>query len=117
MTGNQETAFRSVYVNRVGFSIYFTEAPPRFPEGSVIVREKLAASDSSTPLSLVVMVKRGAGFNPAGGDWEYISLNGEGTIVRERGPLASCQSCHVKQKEADFVFRDHLTKQQELKEH
>ena len=63
------------------------------------------------------MIKRGAGFNPAGGDWEYMSLNGAGTTVRERGQLGSCQSCHVKQKEADFVFRDSFMKQQELKEH
>jgi hypothetical protein len=65
----------------------------------------------------MVMVKRGAGFNPAGGDWEYMALNGAGVSVRERGPLASCNSCHAKQKEADFVFRLDLTKQQELKQH
>ena len=94
-----------------------SETPPRFPEGSVIVREKLADRNSSPPESLVVMLKRGKDFNPAGGNWEYMALNGTGTIIRERGQLGSCQSCHVRQKETDFVFRASLPEQQELKQH
>jgi Cytochrome P460 len=98
-------------VNAVGHSTFISEKVSRFPEGSVIVRERLVDSNSPLPESLVAMVKRGAGFNPAGGDWEYIALNGAGTIIRERGQLGSCNTCHAGQKETDFVFRTYTPEQ------
>jgi hypothetical protein len=93
-----------------------SEKVKRFPEGSTIVKERLIGQSGSTPELLVVMVKRGEGFNSASGDWEYLVLNGTGTAIRERGNLASCQSCHVRQKESDFVFRTYLPDQDRLKQ-
>ena len=63
------------------------------------------------------MLKRGKGYNPAGGDWEYMILNGTGTTIRERGQLGSCNSCHARQKESDFVFRTYLPEQDGIKDH
>ena len=110
-----EDVFGSVYVNAVAHPMFMSENVTRFPEGSVIVREKLISDlNSSTPELLAVMLKRSAGFDPAGGDWEYMVLNGAGTTIRERGQLASCQSCHAGQKETDFVFRTYLPKKHRL---
>jgi hypothetical protein len=110
-----EDVFGSVYVNAVGYPMFMSKNVTRLPEGSVIVREKLISElNSSIPELLAVMFKRRAGFNPAGGDWEYMVLNGAGTTIRERGQLGSCQSCHARQKETGFIFRTYLPEQFQL---
>jgi hypothetical protein len=112
-----EDVFGSVYVNAVGHPMFMSKNVTRFPEGSVIVREKLFSDlNSSIPVLLTVMLKRSAGFNPAGGDWEYMVLNGAGTTIQERGQLGSCQSCHARQKETDSVFRTYLPKRSQLEQ-
>src|SRR6266853_526397 len=51
----------TVYVNDIGRPAMFSQKNPRFPEGSVIVKEKLSAKDSQTPELLTVMIKREQG--------------------------------------------------------
>lgn len=99
-----EDIFGSVYVNPVGHPAFISEGPTEFPEGSVIVREKISGKQPLTPELLTVMVKRGKNFNPAGSDWEYMVLDGAGSLVLSRGKLGACNSCHSRKKEADFVF-------------
>jgi hypothetical protein len=111
-----EDVFGSVYINATGYPMFMSEKVTGFPEGSTIVREKLIGLNAPVPELLTVMVKRSKGFNPAGGDWEYMVVNGEGTTIRERGQLGSCNACHVRQKESDFVFRTYLLKQQGIKQ-
>ena len=98
----------TVYVNETGRHAMMFEASPKFPEGSVIVKEKLTHRDSTVPELLTVMVKRGAGYDEANGNWEYLALDGTGTRVTARGKLESCQSCHVLHRETDFVTREYL---------
>ncbi|HET6892462.1 MAG TPA: cytochrome P460 family protein [Pyrinomonadaceae bacterium] len=98
----------TVYVNDLGRSAMMNEAKPSFPKNTVIVKEKLIARDSNSPELLTVMVKRGEGFNPASGDWEYMVLNGTGTKIEGSGKLQNCQSCHVLNKSTDYVFRSYL---------
>ena len=76
----------------------------KFPEGSVIVREKLSKPDDATPQLLAVMVKRAQGFNPQGGDWEFLTVDGALTKVTGRQKKGSCLDCHTSQRERDFVF-------------
>jgi hypothetical protein len=47
-----------------------------FPEGSILVREKLKNQNDTKPEMLAVMIKRKAGFNTAGGDWEFLLVDG-----------------------------------------
>lgn len=107
-----EDIFASVYVNPVGHAAFVSERPTDFPEGSVIVREKISGKQLLTPELLTVMVKRAKGFNPAGNDWEYMVVDGAGTTVQSRGKLDSCNSCHSKKRETDFVFRHSLPKRE-----
>jgi hypothetical protein len=109
--GHADT-FGSVYVNPVGHPAYISDGPTDFPEGSVIVREKISGKQPLTPELLTVMVKRARGFNPASNDWEYMVLDGAGSRVLSRGKIDSCNSCHSKKKEADFVFRRSLPKRE-----
>jgi hypothetical protein len=100
--------FITVYVNELGTKAMMHEKNPRFPQGSVIVKEKLPSKDSTTPELLTVMFKREAGFNPENGDWEYMVSDGAGQEVHARGRLEKCQSCHTMVKDTDYVYRNYL---------
>ncbi len=84
------------------------EKIPKFPEGSVIVKEKSLSENSSSLELLTVMIKQKKGFNATTGDWEYMVVNGAGTKVEGRGNLENCQSCHILNKQTDYVFRSYL---------
>jgi len=98
----------TVYVNEIGRHAMMEEKTPHFPQGSVIVKEKLTNLKSTTPELLTVMVKRERGYNPESGDWEYIIIDGNGLSVKERGKLENCQSCHLVDKSTDYVSRNYL---------
>ena len=98
----------TVYVNAIGRHAMMEEKKPHFPEGSVIVKEKLTTPESTTPELLTVMVKRERGYNPESGDWEYIVFDGTGQSAQERGKLEKCQSCHWMEKDTDYVSRKYL---------
>ena len=98
----------TVYVNDIGRKAMTEELNPYFPEGSVIVKEKLPDKSSQTPELLTVMIKREKGFNPTSGDWEYMVVDGTGTTVQARGKLENCQSCHTGRSGTDYVFRTYL---------
>ena len=98
----------TVYVNDVGRHAMMEEKTPLFPQGSVIVKEKLTTPTSSTPELLTVMLKRERGYNPESGDWEYMVVDGTGQSVQARGKLENCQSCHLMDKDTDYVSRAYL---------
>jgi hypothetical protein len=100
--------FITVYVNDAGRRAMLEERRPRFPVGSLIVKEKLPARDSAEPELLTAMLKHEAGYDPEGGDWEYLVLDGLGREVRARGKLESCRACHQAYPHTDFVARNYL---------
>lgn len=53
------------------------------------------------------MVKREAGYDPGGGDWEYayVSLVPEREV--SRGRMARCANCHASAKSRDYLFRSY----------
>lgn len=103
--------FITVYVNETGRRAMMEERTPDFPQGSVIVKEKLATKDAAAPELLTVMIKREKGFNPESGDWEYMVTNGEATEVQARGRLQSCQACHEMNRSTDFINRSYLPRE------
>lgn len=100
--------FISVYVNETGREAMTTQISPKFPPGSMIVKEKLASESSQQPELLTAMVKHEKGYNPASGDWEYLVLDGHASEIKERGSLESCNSCHAAYQQSDFVTRTYL---------
>ena len=100
--------YLTVYVNDPGRQAMYQQLTPKFPAGSVIVKEKLPEKSSQAPELLTVMIKRGAGFNPASGDWEYMIVDGTGTKVMAQGKLENCQLCHTTRSGTDYVFRTYL---------
>jgi hypothetical protein len=100
--------FITVYVNEIGRKSMMEEKLPHFPQGSIIVKEKLTTKDSTSPELLTVMFKREPGFNPQSGDWEYMALDGAGKQVQARGRIEHCQGCHMMVDTTDFVYRSYL---------
>jgi hypothetical protein len=100
--------FITVYVNDLGRKAMLEMKNPTFPQGSVIVKEKLTNQSISEPELLTVMIKREKGFNPETGDWEYMVTDGAGTTVQARGKLANCQACHLSRPNTDYIFRTYL---------
>jgi hypothetical protein len=101
--------FITVYVNNIGRKAMF-EANPKFPVGSIIVKEKFATdADSRKPVLYTIMRKREVGYNPTVGDWEFSVVGANGKDLQASGKLENCQTCHVGRVARDFVFRDYLT--------
>ncbi|MCW1921465.1 cytochrome P460 family protein [Luteolibacter arcticus] len=76
----------------------------KFPEGSLIVKEKLGAADGKTQL-FTGMWKREKGYFPECGDWEFFTVDGAATKLVERGKLAQCASCHERYVQGDYVSK------------
>jgi Cytochrome P460 len=110
-----ESAWASVYVNAKGTSAMMTERHPAFPEGSIIVKEKLYTVDSKVPTVLTVMIKRETGYNPESRDWEYLVLDGPATKIVERGKLSRCNQCHERYEDTDFVTMLYLNPRSDVK--
>ena len=105
----------TVYVNDIGRKAMLERKKPKFPEGSVIVKEKLPDEKSQTPELLTVMIKQSKGYNPESGDWEYMVVDGSGEKVEGRSDLQNCQACHFNRKETDYIFRTYLSKAEHKK--
>lgn len=93
-----------VYANDLAREALASDGRVKFPVGSTIVREKLPREDATQPELVAVMIKRAAGFNPKGGDWEFITTDGMLTKVSERQKKGSCLECHSSQAAKDFIF-------------
>lgn len=100
--------FINVYVNDTGKDEMTAKKYPKFPVGTVIVKEKLATAESKEPELLTVMIKREKDYNPAVGDWEFLTFNGAGTETTARGKLENCQTCHLVEKTTDYISRKYL---------
>lgn len=116
------STYITVYVNKIGREAMFATRAPRFPEGSVIVKEKIEKPlspdglDIGLPESLeglkpslyTLMIKREPGYNPAVGDWEFAVASGKEGRIEAGGKLESCQACHLEKRDQDFVFRSYF---------
>ena len=76
----------------------------KFPEGSLIVKEKLGSDDGKTQL-FTGMWKREKGYFPECGDWEFFTVDAAAAKIVERGKLAQCASCHEDFTQGDFVSK------------
>ena len=101
----------TVYVNEIGRHAMMEEKTPHFPQGSIVIKEKLKTAASTDPELLTVMIKREAGYNPDSGDWEYMVFDGSGKSVQARGKLENCQACHKMDEQTDYISRSYLPMQ------
>ena len=97
-------SFGVVYANELARKVIASGNKWAFPVGSIIVREKLIKADDKEPQAMAVMIKRERGFNPPGGDWLFLTVDGAMTKIGERQKRGSCLSCHKLQSKSDFMF-------------
>lgn len=100
--------FVVVFVNGIGKAAMMEQKLPNFPEGSVIVKEKLPTKDSMSPELLTVMRKREPGYDPDKGNWEYMVFDGAGQTLQASGKLENCQGCHIQHRATDYISRIYL---------
>lgn len=78
------------------------------PAGAVVIKEKYADASASGPLQAYgAMIKREAGFDARGGDWEYAYVALDRERVVTRGRLEGCAGCHASARETDYLFRSY----------
>ena len=106
--GGTRPGLYHIYANDAAMRGY---ASGRFPEGSIIVKEKFHSPEDRKPLLYTIMRKREAGYNPKVGDWEFSVVGPNGTEMQAIGKLENCQGCHLSKSESDFVFRPYVTSQ------
>jgi len=106
-SGPHYSTYIQVYVNKTGEGAMYSKEPIKFPEGSVIVKER---HDGPTgPLQLMtVMVKGAKGSQPKTGDWQFYVTNAGSSLISRTGRLAHCETCHTKTKSTDYVYRTYL---------
>jgi hypothetical protein len=108
---DETISFGVIYVNELARRALLEEKQPKFPPGSIIVREKLGQERDAAPQVVVAMAKRERGFNPKANDWEFLVLDGGASVIQRREKTGDCRDCHAKEKKADFVFRSYLTEE------
>lgn len=106
--GPHRDKYVTVFVNADGTPAMMEQKNPKFPVGSIVVKEKLKDLRGGEPELLTAMVKREAGYYPAGGDWEYLVLDGAASSITQRGKLDSCNACHSGYQDDDYLFRSYL---------
>ncbi len=100
-------SFGVVYANALANAKILSHAP-KFPVGSMIVREKNSTETSFLPQTVIAMVKREKGFSTETGDWEFFVLNGSDLKLQRRETAGNCAACHIQAKNSDWVFQDRL---------
>lgn len=115
--------FAMVYINEIGESVIRKRddfngrtKDREFPEGTVIIKEKLPAKNyedrflaqerpvpEEQPVLLTVMIKMPKGYNPMCGDWWFGTLTPD-LKPTSGGKLENCMTCHTTQHKNDFLF-------------
>lgn len=101
------TTFARYFANELAQGVIY-QVNPKFPVGSIIVREKLVTADAEIPSLVTVMVKREKGFSPKTGDWEYLVADSVLSKIIKREKVGSCSKCHANAESTDFVFKTYL---------
>lgn len=112
---NEADAWRWIYIKDNASR----GADGKYPVGTIVVKEYRKADGTAIETANVfytAMVKRGKGFNPEYGDWEWFQLDPKSLKIRVAGGGVNaeyrgadlfsntCNNCHNAAKTNDFVF-------------
>ena len=97
--------FREVYINATGKPTSDGQAALPYPVGTTLVKETHSAQNEAKGrlTDLTIMVKRGAGYDSANGDWEYLMVT-PAMRIRSQGRIGMCINCHAAAITDDYVF-------------
>ena len=88
-----------------------------YPTGTIVLKENFAATEGlpKIPLTITMMLKREDGYDPQGGEWEYVQFDANGNMIL-RGNSQSevvnkaCANCHMNLEERDYIFSNFFSK-------
>ena len=103
-TGPHKDARLHLYVSS-GHHAPLFDPWAKFPEGTVLLKEKLPAEGDGPPTLFTGMIKREKGFWPELGDWEFFTADGKAAAITSRGKTETCAACHADYKDRDFVSK------------
>jgi len=111
---NEDDEDEDEYDEDEGESILFKN----YELDTVFIKENYSSVNNmpNTPLSLTIMIKRESGYDPKGGDWEYIQLATTGEQIMQgntTNPVINqeCAKCHSNMRERDYIFSTFYTEQ------
>ncbi|MFM8571689.1 MAG: cytochrome P460 family protein [Pirellula sp.] len=104
-----EKAFCHVYVNEIALRT-MQAGKGEYPEGSWLIKSKLATRKSTKAELLTVMQKMPAGYDPQHGDWKYSVIDGRTQREIASGRIESCIDCHASYQSTDYVTRTYMNK-------
>ena len=83
--------------------------------GTIFLKENYTSGEGKPhqPSSLTFMIKREPGYDPEGGDWQYIQSDVKGAVavdgrMKDDGLYKLCGECHENMAERDYVFSTFL---------
>lgn len=100
-------AYREIYINKVGEAVHKQSGNPKYPEGTVIVKESYGNKgrwEAQKSPQLTIMVKLKPGESPETGDWGWV-MGGKGKISTGTSKRAKfCSKCHIYGAANDYTF-------------
>jgi cytochrome c553 len=78
----------------------------RMPAGSFVIKENF---NPARELAALTVMYKSPGFDAANNDWFYLMQMPDGTAAAE-GRVEMCISCHVKERENDFLYTSRLSR-------
>jgi hypothetical protein len=105
-----EEGWRMVYANKIAEKTMKSGNYP-FSAGAIIVKESYpdAGGEPGELANLTIMVKRGSGYDPDNGNWEYLMTSPDMMVAemegnKVQGKIGMCIGCHAEAEDMDYVF-------------
>jgi len=99
------------YANDIAKSYGKFEDAGVLPEGSILVKDSFSVTQSREIVlgPLFVMQKMSAGFNEVSGNWKYLQIQPDGTLLGETNGAGAqrveyCVPCHLAREDFDHLY-------------
>jgi hypothetical protein len=102
-----QTAFCDVYVNKLAKET-IDSGQGKYPEGSLVIKSKLAKVDAKEAELFTIMQKMHPGYDQEHGDWKYSIFDGKTFRIIASGRIESCIDCHTSYSSTDFITRTYM---------
>jgi len=109
-----KTAFCNVYVNDKAKEPMLS-GKGIYPEGSIVIKSKLATVNSQKPELFTVMEKMADTYDSDRGNWRYSVIDGISYRQVASGRIDSCIECHEQYKATDYITREYITEERRTK--
>ena len=88
--------FRNIFVNDIGASVYFSDGPYEYPEGTVVVKEQTSSLRKleEGKVDQTIMIKLAKGASPQTSDWGFARKLNDTINSGDSSDAKFCGGCH-----------------------